>query len=101
MSKDIRIALYTVSKVTAVLLNRWILPIGGVTSVRVCAQPEKACVKKLNRNVLCATMSHQGHSVLPCFYQSFSTFRQPAHSFGEVFDKFDMELPRKEMKKYS
>ena len=81
MSKDIQIALYTVSKATAVLLNRWILPFGGVASVRICAKPAKACVEKSNRNVLCATMSYKGHSVLPCFYQSFSTFRQPAHSF--------------------
>ena len=27
------------SKVTAILLNGWILPIGGVASARVCAQP--------------------------------------------------------------
>ena len=36
--------LITGSKVTAILLNGWILPFGGVASGRVCAQPAKqAC----------------------------------------------------------
>ena len=34
----------TYSKVTAILLNGWILPVGGVASGRVCVQPAKqAC----------------------------------------------------------
>ena len=34
----------TGSKVLAVLLNWWILPVGGVASGRVCAQPaQQAC----------------------------------------------------------
>ena len=34
----------TGSKVTAILMKGWILPIGGVASGRVCAQPAKqAC----------------------------------------------------------
>ena len=34
----------TGSKVTAILLNGWILPVGGVASGKVCAQPAKqAC----------------------------------------------------------
>ena len=33
-----------VSKLTAILLNKWTLPIGGVASGRVCVQPAKpAC----------------------------------------------------------
>ena len=37
----------TGSKVTAILLNLWILPVGGVASGRVCAQPAKqACFKQ-------------------------------------------------------
>ena len=35
------------SKVTAILLNGWILPIGGASLGRVCAQPAKqACFHK-------------------------------------------------------
>ena len=37
----------TGSKVTAILLNGWILPVGGVASGRVCAQPAKqACYQQ-------------------------------------------------------
>ena len=31
----------TGSKVVAILLNGWVLPVGGVTSRRVCAGPAK------------------------------------------------------------
>ena len=40
----------TGSKVTAILLNGWILPVGGVASGRVCAQPAKqACLRRIRQ----------------------------------------------------
>ena len=45
----------TGSKVTAILLNGWILPIGGASSGRVCAQPAKqACFHKF---IFCSCLS--------------------------------------------
>ena len=45
----------TVSRVTAILLNGWILPVGGASSGRVCAQPTKqACFHKF---IFCSCLS--------------------------------------------
>ena len=61
----------TGSKVTAILLNRWILPIGGASSGRVCA------CSLSSRSVFCQPVS-LGMSPLVTRFTNF-------HPFSSIF----------------
>ena len=85
----------TGSKVTSILVNKWILPVGGVVSGRVCAQPVKQacfqdCTNTQRHNRLGKNKLHKLRRV-----QLFKRFSAQFVLFSAKFGSLNVQIRNK------